>query len=301
MDFTRFKQLVEANEKPKTTTKTKSDLDLDFDIDLDPKQHTVAKPEGPRPGPGPKVTPKGVSRDQTMSSLRSTLSADQTARAAGHLGNLDAAMQGMDSDEMSDDEFLASLDLPTPGGYPDEPKEPSKEIGFLQKGMTTIPSEWKDVPAILGQKYNVNFHEVRNLPGMIQRSIRMLGRSLFGTLTSYPLDNVLCVSSFTNTDRDVNNVAGFAKKNAQQESDLDFDFARVMPGYTAKGYLSRVGDTTFMVIEDFAGKYVYSWPSEYDKQIQWKDVASLPNEQKQLSMKREFVEISFAKSLLLDD
>lgn len=299
MDIKKFALLAEANKTNKdnkTQTKTDTNVDWNADIDLDPKQHKISKPDQPKSTD--KVTPKGASRDTTNASLKNNLSIDQISQMGDHFGSLDQAMQHIDSDEMSDEDFYNSLNVPnTTGGRP-KPAEPGKDIGPLQRGMTEIPAELKDVPALLGQKYNVTFHEVRNLPGMIQRSIRMLGRSLFGTLTSQNLEDVLCVSTFTNSEREVNNVAGYAKQNAQQESDLHFDFAKVMPGYTAKGYLSKVGDTTFLVISDFAGKYIYSWPSEYDKKIQWKDVAEgLPNQQARLP-KFESIELPFLRMIL---
>lgn len=35
-----------------------------------------------------------------------------------------------------------------------------------------------------------------------------------------------------------------------------------MPGYTADVVVYTTSDMTFMLVKDFAGKYVYAWPSD---------------------------------------
>lgn len=131
------------------------------------------------------------------------------------------------------------------------------------------------LPAIINKnlraagKTEVTFHQVKNLPGYISNAIRTLGKSLFSQFTTTPITDIQVVANFggsgPNSKMEINALANYIIKNGAQVTDANIDFENIMPGYTADIKIFDTNDVTFMLVKDFAGEYIYSWPSNTKK------------------------------------
>jgi len=104
------------------------------------------------------------------------------------------------------------------------------------------------------------WHMVRNLPGYLREPIRALGRPLFSQFTDTPLEDIQILTTILNPDRELQALAGWIRRNGIMDDDPEIDFDRVFPGYKVKPQIWNVEGYTFLLMEDFAGRYIYGWP-----------------------------------------
>jgi hypothetical protein len=159
---------------------------------------------------------------------------------------------------------------------------------YPEQDLSLVPVTTETLPAVAGQalvdagKLHPTFHQVANLPGNMQREIRQLGRSLFGSMTRTPTSEIYMVGDVggqgPNTSREVNAVAGFLKTNGEKIGPGNIDFSGIMPGYTADTFLFRAAGIRWLLVKDFAGEYIYCWPESDSLDT----AVSLGNERKRL-------------------
>jgi len=111
-----------------------------------------------------------------------------------------------------------------------------------------------------------DFHQVAALPGNIKDQIRQLGRSLFKTMTVTPTNKIFVVANLggmgPNTDREVQSVADWVRTNGQDYGDGSINFDRSIPGYNADTHMYTAAGITWLLVNDFAGQYIYAWPEK---------------------------------------
>jgi hypothetical protein len=111
-----------------------------------------------------------------------------------------------------------------------------------------------------------DFHQVAALPGNIKDQIRQLGRSVFKTMTVTPTNKIFVVANLggmgPNTDREVQSVADWVRENGQDYGDGSINFDRSIPGYEAETHLYTAAGITWLLVNDFAGQYIYAWPEK---------------------------------------
>ncbi len=136
------------------------------------------------------------------------------------------------------------------------------------------------LPAIINkqiaaeQDIDVEFHLVKNLPGYLKSPIRALGRQLFGAFTKTPIEHISVIADLGGAGggyREVNAVAGYLQKHGERDKVMELYFDKVMPGYSADVAIYHNMDTTYMLVKDFMGKYVYAWPRTQTKQVSKKN------------------------------
>lgn len=138
-------------------------------------------------------------------------------------------------------------------------------------GVEPVPQQPTTMPAVISrdlaaeQNLEPEWHAVRNLPGYMQNAIRALGRQVFSTFTETPIEDIEVVANLNNsgpnTTRELNAVAGWLRENGERYTDGEMNFRQSIPDYDAEYIMYTAGDTTFLLVKDFAGNYIYSWPT----------------------------------------
>lgn len=218
----------------------------------DPFQQQAAqplanRPEEPQRGAEPPAAPR----------MRQATAAN-TRRAAGNVAPTDQ-MRDMLS-RMRDIEIDPDL-----ADYPSD--EPTLDI------TTEVNTE--NLPAVAGQaiaaagETSPEFHQVARLPGNMSRMIRQLGKSLFGSMTHTPTEEIYMIGNLggqgPNTRMEVNAVANFVRENGDDMGPGDIDFEAVMPGYTAQTHQYSAAGVRWLLVKDMAGEYIYAWPESDSK------------------------------------
>ena len=233
--------IAEPPERPrKTKTKTTPD------INLNPFQSQPNQPlTNPNAPAGSNSNPVNMRRADQRTTLNKTAGITPT----GNMKNMLGRMRNVDID-------------PNLPGYP-------------AQDSNTLPSvdvNTGNLPAVAGQAlraagvHSPEFHQVANLPGNMAAQIRQLGRALFGSLTMTPTNRIYMIANLggqgPNSTQEVGAVANFLKQHGQDRGPGEIDFDAIMPGYRAETRMFTASGIRWMLVKDFAGQYIYSWPEE---------------------------------------
>jgi hypothetical protein len=231
--------LVEADEDDEKKKKTKQ-KDQDR---LDPNSFNAPKYDPLVPRDDDKQHPSS----EPPKSHR-TVSKQQTHRATG---NIPMNRQAVD--------HLRNLHTNVPS---DNEPEPTDNL--------PVPHQAEHLPAIISKQLRAagsidpDFHLVANLPGNMSSAIRQLGKSLFGALTKTPTDKISMIGNLNghgpNSNKEIQAVAQYLKKHGKNLGPGNIDFDRIMPGYKADIHNFSAGGIHYMMVKDFMGEYIYSWP-----------------------------------------
>lgn len=112
--------------------------------------------------------------------------------------------------------------------------------------------------------FNPEWHQVRNLPGYMLSAIRALGRRIFDTYTTTPIEDLQVLSSMTNDQTEVQMMAALLKKRGKRLHQGEMSFQN-MPGYKAQVAAFEMGRGQFLAVKDESGEYIYAWPTEDGK------------------------------------
>ena len=225
----------------KTKTKTKPDISDTFK--QKPDQPLTKKDD--KKAEKPKDEPKGETPKFKVSSKDETLKKTAGIKMNDRAAELSSKMKDVEAD-------------PDDPGYPKHETLPSTNVkpdnapAVINKAMT--------VKGFL----NPEWHIVANLPGNMATAIRTVGRKLFKSFTRTPTDKIVMIGNVMNhgpnTNAEINAVAKWLKNAGQEVSSGDIDFSDFMPGYKADIKLYDAAGCRFLLVEDFAGRYVYVWP-----------------------------------------
>lgn len=233
--------VAEGLNEAKTKTKTKPDISDTFK--QKPDQPLTKKDD--KKAEKPKDEPKGETPKFKVSSKDETLKKTAGIRMNDRAAELLSKMKDVEAD-------------------PDDPGYPKHE---------TLPStnvKPDNVPAVINKAMTVKgflnpeWHIVANLPGNMATAIRTVGRKLFKSFTRTPTDKIVMIGNVMNhgpnTNAEINAVAKWLKNAGQEVSSGDVDFSDFMPGYKADIKMYDAAGCRFLLVEDFAGRYVYVWP-----------------------------------------
>lgn len=139
---------------------------------------------------------------------------------------------------------------------------------------------------------DIEWTSVKDLPGFIKRDIRALGRAVFSSFTDTNPDDVVTMACTHRGDsltghemRDLNAVAGWARANSTERPEfaevINMDFSNfikqnprgpVQGNYEPKAKFYETPQISFLLVDDFMGKYIYAWETKaknkLDKKIQ---------------------------------
>lgn len=140
------------------------------------------------------------------------------------------------------------------------------------------PRTPENLPMVLTQElegmdgFDPRWHQVRNLPGMLQQGIRMVGRMFFGEMTTIDTSDIQMMTNAMglNPEVDVRKMFSLIKQNGTKLEDITFDFSETMPAYAAiggvaEGQIWRAIGYEFFIMRDNGGHYVYAWPEDTSK------------------------------------
>lgn len=239
--FMKRESVAEGLNEAKTKTKTKPDISDTFK--QKPDQPLTKKDD--KKAEKPKDEPKGETPKFKVSSKDETLKKTAGIRMNDRAAELLSKMKDVEAD-------------------PDDPGYPKHE---------TLPStnvKPDNVPAVINKAMTVKgflnpeWHIVANLPGNMATAIRTVGRKLFKSFTRTPTDKIVMIGNVMNhgpnTNPEINAVAKWLKNAGQEVSSGDIDFSDFMPGYKADIKMYDAAGCRFLLVEDFAGRYVYVWP-----------------------------------------
>jgi hypothetical protein len=147
---------------------------------------------------------------------------------------------------------------PDDPGYPDQRNEIEQRVD-----VENLPAVANNL--LTRQGFQIpQWYRVADLPGNMAQAIRTVGRRLFRSFTNTPTDNIYMIGNLggmgPNTAQEVNAVVNWIRQNGQEVSTGDIDFSGFIPGYNAEIKLYSAGGIRWLLVRDFAGNYIYSWP-----------------------------------------
>lgn len=176
------------------------------------------------------------------------------------------------SDEMKD-KYATIRDLNLNDVISDE--DAARNAGADQEADIPTEVDITTLPAIINKEIAAagetepEWHQVKHLPGYLAKGIRAMGRQVFSTFTKTPIEDIQVIANLggrgPNELRELNAVAGWLKKNAKHNTTGEMDFKKSIGDYDAEFAMFTAKDFTFLVVTDFAGKYIYSWPTSDEK------------------------------------
>lgn len=228
-------------------------------------KHTKEKPKAKTESKQPKPKEVNFKRASVAKTLDATSKIKPTKAMQDMLGKmLDIKLDDdLPSYEASCQTVLQSVQVPRED-FSVEPKPPEMVPTVVVKTTTlATTAEY----ALRKAGYLVpDFHQVAALPGNIRDQIRQLGRSLFKTMTVTPTNKIFVVANLggmgPNTDREVQSVANWIRENGDDYGDGSINFDRSIPGYEAETHLYTAAGITWLLVNDFAGQYIYAWPEK---------------------------------------
>jgi hypothetical protein len=250
----KLKSIFEANS---TETKTKTGIDALDDL-LWTSDSTVHAPAA-----SPKQSPTAP-KSKTQ---RTVPSRSNTARKMGgvvmpsgapkiHRDQIDT------SGEISDEQAMRNA------GYSHDDET---------EGREPIPTTPENLPAVIkhsmelstGSNVDVDWHMVKHLPGYMSSAIRAMGRQVFAPFTNTAIEDIQVVANLQdsgpNSDEEVDAISKYVSANGQANSAAELYFREAIPGYSAQIVSYDADGYTFVLVKDFAGKYIYSWPAKDSK------------------------------------
>lgn len=135
-----------------------------------------------------------------------------------------------------------------------------------------IPPTNNNLPAVISTaiaktdgKFNVKWHQVKNLPGYFQSAIRAMGRAVFEPVTKTRIEDIHVISSLSNSETELRMMGSWIAKHGHRNDAMEMKFHDLLPGYSAKVNVYAAQGYTFAVVEDQFGRYIYGWDEDDNK------------------------------------
>ena len=275
MKLFEIKKLKEA-QRTKTQTKTATD-----EPDLSAfrrafQDQTMGTPNLPAEAPAeeprqPAATPE-LKRATAAQTRARTAGVEMPPEAARKLTFLQTL--GLD-DEISDEEAARRAgvtmgdepETPATYGVDQEPRTPGTELATIENMPAQVNREISADTSV-----EPDWHQVKHLPGYLKSAIRAMGRQVFGVYTETPIEDIQVIANVSNSGqpnsaRELNAVGSWLVDNAQRDTEGEMNFQQSIPDYQADFQIYTHEGYTFMVVQDFAGNYIYSWPTADNKDL----------------------------------
>lgn len=243
------KPLNEINDEQDRLTKLKqrtrlSDVDLDRLVQPQTDQPIDVRRDNP-------ITDRVASRDVTSQRMRNVVANDDIM---SKLRSIDHTA----TDEITDTQARQNADGDVTDGYRPEPIKPNMLPKVITKDLQAagvVTPEW---------------HMVKNLPGYLSSPIRSIGRAVFKPFTRTPIEEVQVLANLLgngpNKQQEMNAVAQYLVTHGKRDRDAELVFHDKIPDYGAEIKVVRHGGVTYLIVQDFAGHYIYAWPSDHEYQ-----------------------------------
>lgn len=162
--------------------------------------------------------------------------------------------------DISDEEARRLAGLDHEGDEP-RPQEPNIVPAVTRHEVARMS---QDIQAA-GQVYP-KWHNIKHLPGFLNRQIRGMGGDLFRMFTTTPHHDILTISTKANSEREIKAVLGWLKQNGEELPEVDIDFSgynMIDPmgrPYKPEVREYRTQNTRFHIVHDNEGWYIYAYP-----------------------------------------
>lgn len=158
-----------------------------------------------------------------------------------------------------------------------EPVEPTTLPKIISRELATageVVPEW---------------HMVKNLPAYLASAVRHIGRAVFKPFTRTPIEDIQVIANLLgkgpNTELEMNAVAGYLVKRGHRNRDAEIIFHDKIPDYGADIKVFKSRGVTYMMVKDFAGSYIYAWPSDHEYEKLAQESVMEAKKQKQITIK----------------
>lgn len=218
-----------------------------------------AAPATSKPNTEP-VAPKTASSEKTRAKTSNITTGPEGMR---HMLDLTRNLDQIDTSNEPD------LDQDRDVGIP-RPEEPTPENlpAVLQRGL------------MRGDEVEPEWHMVENLPGYLSKPIRAMGRQLFSMFTRTPIEKINVLADLggqgPNEHQELNAVSARLRDQGRRLRQAEVSMRDIMPDYNAQISVFEADGYTFMMVKDFAGRYIYSWPSKDSVQSSQADTDEMP-------------------------
>lgn len=255
------------NDRTKTRDPRNLNLDDLVSPQLDQPLATQDK-NSPTIKQAPEKTP-----DLSRATSAQTRAATANITHTDQMRDLMSRMRDIGDDEISDEEAARRAGYAqgqgaasTAGVRPVNPEN-------LPAVQNTLPTTVKQDLANISQdiktrdgKVYPKWNEINNLPGYMQRAIRAMGRGMFKMFTNTNLEDIITIANVggqgPNSNLEMQAVANWLQKNAEDLGASEIDFSQVMPGYNPEVKEYRTETTRFHVVRDPFGVYIYAYPEQ---------------------------------------
>jgi hypothetical protein len=254
--------------KQQTNTKTHSSIKDKFDqIRLDHEQDqflsTTDKKEY--------KTKEEKEKEKLSANKLKTASREATAAKTRSLSSHEATKKLSKADLSHQDEISDEQAARNAGGRTSSPKtKPSTDLVTPQN----LPKLMSKALSTNDNKIIPEWHMVKHLPGYLASGIRSIGRAVFKPFTDTKIEDIQVLASLggqgPNTDKEINAVANYVLHHGRRDTEAELIFHDRIPDYSADIKIFKTLGYTFMLVKDFAGKYVYSWPTSDEKVLSHK-------------------------------
>lgn len=274
MNFTQFLQEQperqrsrKSEEQRRTQTRTHERPEVGPDLSAFDRD-----PSAGRQAPAPYEKPKVGRTERTPGKPElKQAGAEQTARAMSDVAAQPDAMDkladlmGSGLEDVISDEDAARISGHRTPGFTPEPELTKKALAVIEK-----------MPKVINKKLakdglvEPDWHQVKHLPGYMMSAIRAIGRAVFAPFTDTPIENIQVVANLgngPNKSSEVNSVLDWLHKHARRDTEAELWFEDQIPDYDAKVICYKASGYTFLAVKDFAGNYIYSWPTTDEKQL----------------------------------
>ncbi|MCS7317088.1 MAG: hypothetical protein NZZ41_02040 [Candidatus Dojkabacteria bacterium] len=139
--------------------------------------------------------------------------------------------------------------------------------GVEVKKTENLPAKIENLPKIINKELEEyqnmvvpKWTMVKDLPGYMKGSIRAFGREVMKVLApGTPLEKIYVISSVgnLNTDKELNAVANYLKNHGIPDNEKSGKIIDLLPDYNPLVKVFRALGYTWLVVQDFAGKYIY--------------------------------------------
>jgi hypothetical protein len=258
--------MLPDKEEPINQTTTKQVDETLQDLFTRSQQRTVGELEPvkekrkPEPQRGPPQFKK-ASRQQTTEKLKSVVVTDEILEK---LAGIDWTLE----DEISDEEAMQIAGVTATELY-----QQYVERGYHPEieGIEPVPVEPTTLPKVITREVLAHgmlvpeWHMVKHLPGYLAAPIRAIGRAVFKPFTRTPIEEIQVIANLMgggpNEERELNAVAGYLLIHGHRDRDAEIIFHDKIPNYTAEIKVFKDRGMTYLLVNDFAGHYIYAWPT----------------------------------------
>lgn len=251
-------------------TKTKDQRNLSLDDLVNPR---VDQPIVPTGGNAPASKTVNTTPALDRANAAQTRAAVANVTHTDQMRDLMNRMRDVGDDEISDQEAARRAGHSQGGAAASttgvEPRTPENLPAVqntlpktVQQDLDTIS---QDIKARDGKVYP-KWHTINNLPGYMQRAIRAMGRGMFKMFTNTDLEDIITIANVggqgPNSNLEMQAVANWLAKNAEDLGSVNIDYSQVMPGYSPEVKEYKTNTTRFHVVRDQFGVYIYAYPEQ---------------------------------------